>query len=207
MATTIEHMQADADAAAGPPAPAAGGDASRSDVPAREHGPPPPAAPSAATQPAALDDATLERLAAIFRADQRQPDRPTWQSSLLTALVAALLAAAVPGFLSLRSDISELGTGLRAENAAMEEGLRTEIGSLRADIGKLRADMIAAWEGQPLVTVRSRPLRYQPIEWSMGKPIRWRAEEKGIDVMMALDIALGARDDLYDVAVVTSPWR
>ncbi len=34
----------------------------------------------------------------------------------------------------------------------------------------------------------------------MGKPIGWRAEEKGIDVMMALDIALGARDDLYDVA-------
>ena len=52
----------------------------------------------------------------------------------------------MPGFLSLRSDISELGTGLRAENAAMEESLRTEIGSLRADIGKLRADMIAADE-------------------------------------------------------------
>lgn len=72
----------------------------------------------------------------------------------------------------------------------------------RAQAGSAR--QFAAWESQPLVTVRSRSLRYQPTEWSLGKPIRWRAEEKGIDVMMALDIALGARDDLYDVAVVVS---
>ena len=37
-----------------------------------------------------------------------------------------------------------------------------------------------------------------------GRPAAWRAEEKGIDVMMALDIAIGARDDAYDVAVVVS---
>lgn len=75
-------------------------------------------------------------------------------------------------------------------------------GGHRAQAGSAR--QFAAWEAQPLVTVRSRPLRYQPTEWSLGKPIRWRAEEKGIDVMMALDIALGARDDIYDVAVVVS---
>ena len=49
------------------------------------------------------------------------------------------------------------------------------------------------WESQPGVTVRSRPLRYRPTEWSMNKPTAWRPEEKGIDVMMALDIAIGAR--------------
>ena len=38
----------------------------------------------------------------------------------------------------------------------------------------------------------------------MGQPTQWRAEEKGIDVMMALDIAISARDDVYDVAVVVS---
>ena len=38
----------------------------------------------------------------------------------------------------------------------------------------------------------------------MGRPAAWRAEEKGIDAMMALDIAIGARDDAYDVAVVVS---
>ena len=66
------------------------------------------------------------------------------------------------------------------------------------------ARQFAAWKSQSLVTVRSRPLRYQPTAWSMGRPAAWRAEEKGIDVMMALDIAIGARDDAYDVAVVVS---
>lgn len=66
------------------------------------------------------------------------------------------------------------------------------------------ARQFAAWESLPLVTVRSRPLRYQPTEWSMNEPSAWRAEEKGIDVLMALDIGIGARDDAYDVAVVAS---
>ena len=66
------------------------------------------------------------------------------------------------------------------------------------------ARQFAVWGSQPRVTVRSRPLRYQPTAWSMNKPTAWRAEEKGIDVMMALDIAIGARDDAYDVAVVAS---
>ena len=66
------------------------------------------------------------------------------------------------------------------------------------------ARQFAAWKSQTLVTVRSRPLRYQPTSWSMGRPAAWRAEEKGIDVMMALDIAIGARDNAYDVAVVVS---
>ena len=60
----------------------------------------------------------------------------------------------------------------------------------RAQAGAAR--QFAAWEAQPLVKVRSRQLRYQPTKWSMGRPSAWRAEEKGIDVMMALDIALGA---------------
>ena len=72
----------------------------------------------------------------------------------------------------------------------------------RAQAGSAR--QIAAWESQALVTVRSRPLRYQPTAWSMGQPSDWQAEEKGIDVMMALDIAIGARDGIYDVAVVVS---
>lgn len=75
-------------------------------------------------------------------------------------------------------------------------------GGRKAQAGSAR--QFAAWEAQSLVTVRSRQLRYQPTEWSLGKPIRWRAQEKGIDVLMALDIAIGARDDLYDVAIVVS---
>ena len=56
----------------------------------------------------------------------------------------------------------------------------------------------------PLVTVKTRPLRYRPTAWSFGAPSAWRSEEKGIDVLIALDIALGARDGRYDVAVVVS---
>ena len=63
---------------------------------------------------------------------------------------------------------------------------------------------VAGWRTLPLVIVKTRPLRYQPTAWSSGKPVHWRAEEKGIDVLMALDIAIGARDDRFDVAVVAS---
>ena len=63
---------------------------------------------------------------------------------------------------------------------------------------------VAAWRALPLVTVKTRPLRYQPTEWSLGRPSRWRGQEKGIDVLIALDIAIGARDNCYDVAVVAS---
>ncbi|MCY3566654.1 MAG: NYN domain-containing protein [Gammaproteobacteria bacterium] len=66
------------------------------------------------------------------------------------------------------------------------------------------ARQVDAWRELPLTIVKTRPLRYQPTEWSFGRPIRWRGEEKGVDVLIALDVALGARDDCYDVAVVVS---
>jgi len=66
------------------------------------------------------------------------------------------------------------------------------------------ARQVAAWASLPLTTVKMRPLRYEPTEWSSGQPTKWRTREKGIDVLMALDIALGAREDLYDVAVIVS---
>lgn len=66
------------------------------------------------------------------------------------------------------------------------------------------ARQVAAWTNLPLTTVKMRPLRYEPIEWSSSQPTKWRAKEKGIDVLMALDIALGACGDRYDVAIVVS---
>ena len=66
---------------------------------------------------------------------------------------------------------------------------------------------IAAWDRQrPLVEPVTRPLRYQPLEWDhTGRPTRWdTGREKGIDVLLALDVALGAVRDDYDVAVVVS---
>ena len=67
------------------------------------------------------------------------------------------------------------------------------------------ARRVAAWEAQPLVSVKTRPLRYHVAgRDNGGRAVAWRPQEKGIDVLMALDIAIGARDDLYDVAVVAS---
>ncbi len=98
--------------------------------------------------PVVLDDATLERLAALLRAGQ-QPARPAWQMSLLVTLAGALIAAATAGYFSLRGDIASLGASVRAENAALETGLRSEIAaveeSLRSEIaaveGSLRTEL------------------------------------------------------------------
>lgn len=66
---------------------------------------------------------------------------------------------------------------------------------------------VAAWRSHaPLVRVTTRPLRYNATGWDhTGKPIAWdTGEEKGIDVLLALDIVLGAVRDAYDVAVLVS---
>ena len=44
----------------------------------------------------------------------------------------------------------------------------------RAQAGSAR--QFDSWESHPLVRVKSRPLRYQPTAWSMGRPTAWRAE-------------------------------
>ncbi len=92
--------------------------------------------------PVVLDDATLERFAAMLRAGQ-QPARPAWQMSLLVTLAGALIAAATAGYFSLRGDIASLGASVRAENAALETGLRSEIASVEES---LRSEIAAVEE-------------------------------------------------------------
>ena len=62
---------------------------------------------------------------------------------------------------------------------------------------------VAIWRQQPGVTVRTRPLRYHRVA-NPGNKSEWVAREKGIDVLMALDISIGARSNRYEVAVVAS---
>ena len=62
---------------------------------------------------------------------------------------------------------------------------------------------VANWRQRPGVTVRTRPLRYHRVSKPGNKPA-WVAREKGVDVMMALDISIGARSNNYEVAVVAS---
>ncbi len=49
----------------------------------------------------------------------------------------------------------------------------------------------------------TRPLRYYPAISDTGQRYR-RGEEKGVDVMMALDIVVEAIKDAYDVAIVAT---
>lgn len=64
---------------------------------------------------------------------------------------------------------------------------------------------VGFWGAQARVSVVTRPLRYLPIAWNeRGHPTEWKAREKGIDVLIALDMAMGAVNDAYDVAVLVS---
>ncbi len=51
--------------------------------------------------------------------------------------------------------------------------------------------------------VFTRPLSYHRSTNPDGSEY-WAAREKGVDVLMALDISIGARSDFYDVAIVAS---
>ena len=60
------------------------------------------------------------------------------------------------------------------------------------------------WQAQQCVEVFSRPLSYRPTRWENGRPIEWEAREKGIDVMIAVDMVMGAVRDEFDVAILVS---
>ena len=62
---------------------------------------------------------------------------------------------------------------------------------------------VAAWRETPGVSVHTRPLKYHRTS-DPGRKAKWVAREKGVDVMMALDISIGARSNSYDVAIVVS---
>ena len=57
---------------------------------------------------------------------------------------------------------------------------------------------VATWERDGLVTVITRPLRY-PDDWPDTK-----AEEKGIDVALAVDFVMGAVKGWFDVGIMMS---
>ncbi len=63
---------------------------------------------------------------------------------------------------------------------------------------------VAAWRSQPLVSVTTRPLHYyhRGVD-RLGAPV-FEAREKGVDVLIALGLVLGAERDDYDVAVLFS---
>lgn len=62
---------------------------------------------------------------------------------------------------------------------------------------------VSSWRQAPGVEVFTRPLRYHRAKNPDGTEY-WAAREKGVDVLMALDISIGARSDLFDVAIIAS---
>lgn len=64
---------------------------------------------------------------------------------------------------------------------------------------------IRFWGAQAAVTPITRPLKYYVAgRDSSGVPCEWAPREKGIDVLIALHMVMGARNDEYDVAVLMS---
>lgn len=61
---------------------------------------------------------------------------------------------------------------------------------------------IRAWVGSSLVEPVVRPLKYSRVDQPTDRGRLYRSEEKGIDVLLALSMAMGARNDEYDVAVL-----
>ncbi|MCC5951049.1 MAG: NYN domain-containing protein [Acidimicrobiia bacterium] len=60
------------------------------------------------------------------------------------------------------------------------------------------------WSAQPAVQVFTRPLDYRPTRWENNAPAEWDVREKGIDVMLAVDLVVGAIRNEYDVAILMS---
>lgn len=61
------------------------------------------------------------------------------------------------------------------------------------------------WQAQAAVTAVTRPLKYYVARRdSSGQACEWAPREKGIDVLIALHMVMGARNNEYDVAVLMS---
>lgn len=71
-----------------------------------------------------------------------------------------------------------------------------------ADLVRFTSRQLAGWERSEDVVVKTRPLAYYETT-SKGRA-KWRAQEKGVDVMLAVDLVDMARTDAYDTAVVFS---
>lgn len=82
---------------------------------------------------------------------------------------------------------------------------RGEPDALRNPTGQAACQrQVRFWDAQAAVEVFTRPLNYRPTRWEQGRPVEWDVREKGIDVMLAVDMVAGALRDEYDVAILVS---
>ena len=71
-----------------------------------------------------------------------------------------------------------------------------------AGLVRFTSRQLAGWERSAGVVVKTRPLAY--YQTTTSGQATWRAQEKGVDVMLAVDLVDMARTDAYDTAVVFS---
>lgn len=83
---------------------------------------------------------------------------------------------------------------------------RGEPDAKRSPVGQAACQrQVRFWNAQALVTAVTRPLSYLEIAWgSGGVPIDWKPREKGIDVLIAIHMVMGAIHDEYDTAILIS---
>lgn len=105
--------------------------------------------------------------------------------------------------------------GVRVRQLAEEAGKQRTLDGVRVYRGEPDAErnpigqaacqrQVHFWSSQQGVEVFTRPLNYRAIRWDGGRPVDWEVREKGIDVMLAVDLVMGAARDQYDVAVLLS---
>jgi uncharacterized LabA/DUF88 family protein len=99
----------------------------------------------------------------------------------------------------------------RAEDAGKNRELkevrvyRGEPDAKRSPVGQAACQrQVRFWNAQEAVRAFTRPLDYRPILWENGKAVDWEVREKGIDVMLAVDMVRGAYENEYDVAILMS---
>ena len=99
--------------------------------------------------------------------------------------------------LRLGQHLTDLGLAVDADRELVAVRIyRGEPSSKHSRAGQAACQrQVAAWAALDLVTPIVRPLKYYPDG---------TAREKGIDVLIALDIAEGAANDEYDVAILMS---
>ncbi len=70
---------------------------------------------------------------------------------------------------------------------------RGEPAAERSRVGQAACQrQIRFWVEQEGVKPITRPLQYLPTAWDAGQPTAWTAREKGIDVLIAIDMVMGA---------------
>ena len=100
--------------------------------------------------------------------------------------------------------LCELGRSAFADRELSGVRVYQGLPDIRSGAGLVRfvTRQIAGWERSAGVVVNTRPLAYH--ETTRRGKTTWRAQEKGVDVMLAVDVVDMARTDAYDTAVVFS---